>query len=87
MPKMDHSKFCKQLLSRIKLSSLVLPIRFLNISEDEWNHIKFLAKKKMEESVENVAEVTQNIMLSMNNEAYSNLTKEEREEKEKNIRN
>jgi hypothetical protein len=61
MPKMDHIQFCKQMLSRIKLSSLIMPTRYLKITEEEWNHIKYLAQCKMEREMNGLAELKEQL--------------------------
>ena len=57
MPQMDHEKFCKQFLSRIKVSSLLLPLRFLRITDQEWSHIKFLVKQRQEKELNALDEI------------------------------
>jgi hypothetical protein len=48
---MDHTQFCKQVLSRVKLSSIILPIKYLKITKEEWEHIKYIVKVKQEEEL------------------------------------
>ena len=48
MDKMDHKVFCKQMMAKLRPGSVILPLSFLKITDEEEKHIKYLHQKAKE---------------------------------------
>jgi len=44
-------------MSKIKPGSMLLPIKYLRITDQEWQHIRYLLQKKREDETEQLEEI------------------------------
>ena len=57
MPRMDQTLFLNGLTSKFKPGTLLLSYKYMKLTEQEWEHIRYLLQKKKEEQEEQLNEI------------------------------